>query len=163
MYHISYSLYLHLSPSSVRRVSVVDSLTDWTSDDTARKTRRTRTYNCAFDSGVSVNCHQLGSSLRPHIRSMPTALGPPTNSPPLSIPGSSIPKQVPTPPPADDEPKYLAVRQPYPLNAHWGLSKDIIEFARWIACITDPFYTFSHKPTRVRRCLVRDIYARHSR
>ena len=75
-----------------------------------------------------------------------------------------MPKRIPTPPPADDEPKYLTVCQPYPLNAHWELSKDIIEFARWIACIIgpDPFYAFFHKP-RVRRCLVRDVCARHSR
>ena len=59
-----------------------------------------------------------------------------------------MPKRVATPPPDDDEPEYLTVYQPYPLNAHWELESDKIDFARWIACcITpDPFFAFFYKP-----------------
>jgi hypothetical protein len=59
-----------------------------------------------------------------------------------------MPKRIATPPPADDEPKYLTVVKPYPLNAHWELPKDVVEFARWIACCigTTSFYAFFYKP-----------------
>jgi hypothetical protein len=59
-----------------------------------------------------------------------------------------MPKRVATPPPSDDEPDYLTLYQPYPLNAHWELAADKIQFARWIACCigTQPFYAFFYKP-----------------
>lgn len=64
-----------------------------------------------------------------------------------------MPKRAVTPPPADDEPKYLTVVHPYPLHAHMELPKDREDFGRWVACAMgtpDPFYAFFHKPS-VRR------------
>jgi len=60
-----------------------------------------------------------------------------------------MPKRIATPPPGDDEPKYLTVVQPYPLNANWELPEDYITFGRWIAgCIgTEPFYAVFYKPS----------------
>ncbi|KZP28423.1 hypothetical protein FIBSPDRAFT_258477 [Athelia psychrophila] len=59
-------------------------------------------------------------------------------------------KRTATPPPGDDEPKYLTVVHPYPLHAHMELPKDREDFGRWVACAMgdpDPFYAFFHKPS----------------
>lgn len=60
-----------------------------------------------------------------------------------------MPKRAVTPPPADDEPRYLTVVHPYPLHAHMELPKDREDFGRWLACCigSDPFYAFFHKPS----------------
>ncbi|KAK7472114.1 hypothetical protein VKT23_000234 [Stygiomarasmius scandens] len=57
-------------------------------------------------------------------------------------------KRAATPPPAEDEPRYYTVFQPYPLNANWEVREDYIAFARWIAqCIgTESFYALYYKP-----------------
>ncbi|KAJ7844092.1 hypothetical protein B0H14DRAFT_2358798 [Mycena olivaceomarginata] len=44
-----------------------------------------------------------------------------------------MPKQIPTPEPGDDEPKYYTIVQPYPLNANRELPHDYITCGRWIA------------------------------
>ncbi len=70
---------------------------------------------------------------------------------------SSMPKKIKTPPPGDDEPKYLAVYQPYPLNAHFDLPADCHRFASWFACCVGAedllkFLAFFYKPkVRVQR------------
>ncbi|OJA16863.1 hypothetical protein AZE42_09139 [Rhizopogon vesiculosus] len=50
-----------------------------------------------------------------------------------------MPKRIPTPPPADNEPRYLTVVHPYVLDGHCNmeLPKDRQDFARWIACCID--------------------------
>ncbi|KAF5354356.1 hypothetical protein D9758_010758 [Tetrapyrgos nigripes] len=60
-----------------------------------------------------------------------------------------MPKRIPTPPPPDDEPKYLAVWYPYPLNANMEVKEDYIATARWIAqCIgPNPLYALLYKPS----------------
>ena len=59
-----------------------------------------------------------------------------------------MPKREKTPPPADDEPRYLTVVHPYPVHANMELLGDQKEFAYWIAsCIgKDPLLAFFHKP-----------------
>ncbi|KAL4260373.1 hypothetical protein AB1N83_009377 [Pleurotus pulmonarius] len=62
-----------------------------------------------------------------------------------------MPKKIKTPPPGDDEPKYLAVYQPYPLNAHFELPADCRQFASWFACCVGAedllkFLAFFYKP-----------------
>ncbi|KAJ8586439.1 hypothetical protein M405DRAFT_843857 [Rhizopogon salebrosus TDB-379] len=62
-----------------------------------------------------------------------------------------MPKRIPTPPPADDEPRYLTVVHPYVLDGHCNmeLPKDRQDFARWVACCIDAkyVYAFFHKPS----------------
>lgn len=62
-----------------------------------------------------------------------------------------MPKRIPTPPPGDDEPRYLTVVHPYVLDGHCNmeLPKDRQDFARWVACCVDAkyFYAFFHKPS----------------
>ncbi|KAG1738266.1 hypothetical protein EDB19DRAFT_1714945 [Suillus lakei] len=62
-----------------------------------------------------------------------------------------MPKRIPTPPPGDDEPRYLTVVHPYVLDGHCNmeLPKDRQDFARWVACCIDAkyFYAFFHKPS----------------
>ena len=62
-----------------------------------------------------------------------------------------MPKRIPTPPPADDEPRYLSVVHPYVLDGHCNMEllKDREDFARWVACCIDAkyFYAFFHKPS----------------
>ncbi|KAI0264236.1 hypothetical protein BC834DRAFT_826790 [Gloeopeniophorella convolvens] len=59
-----------------------------------------------------------------------------------------MPQRAVTPPPPEDEPKYLTVVHPYPLNANMELSDDRRNFALWLACCTgkDPIYAFFHQP-----------------
>ncbi|KAH7920600.1 hypothetical protein BV22DRAFT_1020909 [Leucogyrophana mollusca] len=62
-----------------------------------------------------------------------------------------MPKRAATPPPADDEPRYLTVVHPFVPSGHCNmeLPKDRQDFARWIACCIDKdaIYTFFHKPS----------------
>ncbi|EED84622.1 predicted protein [Postia placenta Mad-698-R] len=59
-----------------------------------------------------------------------------------------MPKRVPTPPPADDEPRYLTVVFPYPLYADMEREPDRIAFVYWMAsCIgRDNLLALFHKP-----------------
>lgn len=59
-----------------------------------------------------------------------------------------MPKREKTPPPPDDEPKYLTVVHPYPPHANMELLGDQKEFAYWIASCTgkDVFLAFFYKP-----------------
>ncbi|KZS87016.1 hypothetical protein SISNIDRAFT_394623, partial [Sistotremastrum niveocremeum HHB9708] len=60
-----------------------------------------------------------------------------------------MPKRPKTPPPNDDEPKYLAVVHPYPSHANMELLTDRQTFIFWIACICgkDDLYAVFHKPS----------------
>ena len=62
---------------------------------------------------------------------------------------ATMPKRAATPPPADDEPKYLTVIHPYPLHPNMELVQDRENFGRWLACCIgpDPFYAFFYKPS----------------
>ncbi|KAI0061938.1 hypothetical protein BV25DRAFT_1826226 [Artomyces pyxidatus] len=57
--------------------------------------------------------------------------------------------RAPTPEPSDEEPKYITVVHPYPLNAHMELPKDQRDFVLWLACCTgkDVLSAFFHKPS----------------
>ncbi|KAI0034884.1 hypothetical protein K488DRAFT_44597 [Vararia minispora EC-137] len=63
-----------------------------------------------------------------------------------------MPKREKTPPPADDEPKFLTVVHPYPRNADMNLPVDRRNVAFWLACITgsQSLLNMYFKP-RVRR------------
>ena len=58
-------------------------------------------------------------------------------------------KRNPTPPPPDDEPRYLTVVHPYPLNANLEVHADRRSLALWLACCTgkDVLLAMFHKPT----------------
>jgi len=60
-----------------------------------------------------------------------------------------MPKREKTPPPPDDEPRYLTVVHPYPLNANLMLHADRRKLALWLACCTgkDVLLAMYHKPT----------------
>ncbi|KII95466.1 hypothetical protein PLICRDRAFT_170114 [Plicaturopsis crispa FD-325 SS-3] len=60
-----------------------------------------------------------------------------------------MPKRIATPPPGDDEPKFLTVVHPYPLNANWELPLDRKEFVFWLSCCIgkDSFFAFHYKPS----------------
>lgn len=60
-----------------------------------------------------------------------------------------MPKREKTPPPPDDEPRYLTVVHPYPLNANLMLHADRRRLALWLACCTgkDVLLAMYHKPT----------------
>jgi hypothetical protein len=60
-----------------------------------------------------------------------------------------MPKRVKTPPPPEDEPRYLVVVHPYPLNANLLLHADRRKLALWVACCTgkDALYAMYYKPT----------------
>lgn len=62
-----------------------------------------------------------------------------------------MPKRVPTPPPGDDEPRYLTVVHPYAISGtcNMELPKDRQDFARWVACCIDnnAFFAIFHKPS----------------
>ena len=46
-----------------------------------------------------------------------------------------MPKRVKTPPPADDEPRYLSVVHPYPkTHPNMEIEGDQIRFCYWLAC-----------------------------
>ncbi len=57
-------------------------------------------------------------------------------------------KRIPTPPPPDDEPRYLTVVHPYPLHANLELHADRRTLALWLACCTgkDVLLAMFHKP-----------------
>ncbi|KAH9018785.1 hypothetical protein EDB83DRAFT_173211 [Lactarius deliciosus] len=59
-----------------------------------------------------------------------------------------MPKRIPTPPPPEDEPRYLTVLHPYPLHANLDLPADRITLALWLACCTgkDVLLAMFHKP-----------------
>lgn len=58
-------------------------------------------------------------------------------------------RRNPTPPPPDDEPRYLTVVHPYPLNANLEVHGDRRTLALWLACCTgkDVLLAMFHKPT----------------
>lgn len=62
-----------------------------------------------------------------------------------------MPKRIPTPPPSDDEPRYLTVVYPYAISGtcNMELTKDRQDFACWVAsCIDkDAFFAIFHKPS----------------
>lgn len=62
-----------------------------------------------------------------------------------------MPKRIPTPPPGDDEPRYLTVVHPYAISGtcNMELQKDREDFARWVACCIDKdaFFAIFHKPS----------------
>ena len=62
-----------------------------------------------------------------------------------------MPKRIPTPPPGDDEPRYLTVVHPYAISGtcNMELPKDRQDFARWVACCIDEnaFFAIYHKPS----------------
>ncbi|KAH9959058.1 hypothetical protein BC827DRAFT_1215573 [Russula dissimulans] len=62
---------------------------------------------------------------------------------------SMMPKHPQTPPPPDDEPRYLTIVHPYPLNANLMLLTDIRTLALWLACRTGKGVLSSmfHKPS----------------
>ncbi len=59
-----------------------------------------------------------------------------------------MPKRIPTPPPPEDEPRYLTVVHPYPLHANLELHADRRTLALWLACCTgkDVLLAMFHKP-----------------
>jgi hypothetical protein len=58
-------------------------------------------------------------------------------------------KRIPTPPPPEDEPRYLTVVHPYPLNANLELHADRRTLALWLACCTgkDVLLAMFYKPS----------------
>ncbi|KAF8588848.1 hypothetical protein K439DRAFT_539396 [Ramaria rubella] len=60
-----------------------------------------------------------------------------------------MPKREPTPPPGDDEPRYLTICYPYPPHANMELPGDRLALARWLACCMgqDDMYAIFHKPS----------------
>jgi len=60
-----------------------------------------------------------------------------------------MPKRIPTPPPPEDEPRYLTVVHPYPLNPNLLLHADRRAVALWLACCTgkDVLLAMFYKPT----------------
>src|SRR6267142_358754 len=59
-----------------------------------------------------------------------------------------MPKRIPTPPPPEDEPRYLTVVHPYPLNANLMTHADRRTLALWLACCTgkDVLLAMYYKP-----------------
>jgi hypothetical protein len=59
-----------------------------------------------------------------------------------------MPKRIPTPPPPEDEPRYLTVVHPYPLNANLMIHADRRTLALWLACCTgkDVLLAMYYKP-----------------
>ena len=60
-----------------------------------------------------------------------------------------MPKREKTPPPPEDEPQYLVVVHPYPLNANLLLHADRRALALWLACCTgkDALFAMFYKPS----------------
>ncbi|KAF8504915.1 hypothetical protein F5888DRAFT_1659857 [Russula emetica] len=60
-----------------------------------------------------------------------------------------MPKRIKTPPPPEDEPRYLVVVHPYPLNANLLLHTDRRALALWLACCIgkDALYAMYYKPS----------------
>jgi hypothetical protein len=65
-----------------------------------------------------------------------------------------MPKRIPTPPPPDDEPRYLTVVHPYPLNANLMTHADRRTLALWLACCTgkDVLLAMYYKPAVSLSC-----------
>ena len=59
-----------------------------------------------------------------------------------------MPKRIKAPPPPEDEPRYLTVVHPYPLNANLELHADRRTLALWLACCTgkDVLLAMFYKP-----------------
>ncbi|EMD33008.1 hypothetical protein CERSUDRAFT_143168 [Gelatoporia subvermispora B] len=59
-----------------------------------------------------------------------------------------MPKRAPTPPPSDDEPKFLTVAYPYPAQVYMELDEDQKKCAYWIACCIgqENILAIHHKP-----------------
>jgi hypothetical protein len=60
-----------------------------------------------------------------------------------------MPQRDMSPPPPDNEPKYLVVVHPYPLNANLDIPADRRALALWLACCTGKRYLLAmfHKPS----------------
>ncbi|KAF8515340.1 hypothetical protein BU17DRAFT_67931 [Hysterangium stoloniferum] len=61
-----------------------------------------------------------------------------------------MPKRPPTPPPGDDEPKYLTVCYPYPPQLNMEMPGEVIALVRWLACCmgrSQDLYAVFHKPS----------------
>jgi hypothetical protein len=60
-----------------------------------------------------------------------------------------MPKREKTPPPGDDESKYLSIYYPYPPHSTLDEEKNVKECARWLACFVgkENLYTLFHKPS----------------
>jgi hypothetical protein len=60
-----------------------------------------------------------------------------------------MPKRAKTPPPSEDEPRYLVVVHPYPLNPNLLLHADRRSLALWLACCIgkDALYAMYYKPS----------------
>lgn len=60
-----------------------------------------------------------------------------------------MPKRIPTPPPPEDEPRYVVVVHPYPLNPNLLLHADRRTLALWLACCTgkDVLLALYYKPS----------------
>ncbi|KAG9127008.1 hypothetical protein FRC07_001033 [Ceratobasidium sp. 392] len=60
-----------------------------------------------------------------------------------------MPKREKTPPPGDDEPKYLSIYYPYPPHSTLDEDKNVKECARWISCFVgkDNLFSLFHKPS----------------
>ncbi|KAF8845955.1 hypothetical protein BDN67DRAFT_960608, partial [Paxillus ammoniavirescens] len=77
-----------------------------------------------------------------------------------------MPKRIPTPPPADDEPRYLSVVHPYAISGscNMELPKDRQDFAGWVACCIDKnaFFAIFHKPSARNMVIIEvDRYFAH--
>ena len=75
-----------------------------------------------------------------------------------------MPKRDKTPPPAEDEPRFLVIVHPYPLNVDLRLHADRRTLALWLACCMgkDDLYAMYYKPavsphTSLLRQLWRDV------
>ena len=60
-----------------------------------------------------------------------------------------MPRRTPTPPPSQDEPRYLVVVHPYPPNANMLVHADRRGLALWLACCTgkDALLAMYYKPS----------------
>ncbi|KZT03888.1 uncharacterized protein LAESUDRAFT_703856 [Laetiporus sulphureus 93-53] len=67
-----------------------------------------------------------------------------------------MPKRIPTPPPPDDEPRFLTVHYPYPLHANVEHMGDRLAFVYWISSIigAKSFYAFYYRPRTAHNVLI---------
>jgi len=68
-----------------------------------------------------------------------------------------MPKRPSTPPPGDDEPKYLTVLYPYPPEVNMEIRGEVIALARWLACCMGRYqdlYAVFHKPSTSNMVLI---------
>ena len=70
-------------------------------------------------------------------------------TPPQHSTNLRIGKRISIPSPPEDEPRYLTIVHPYPLNANLQLNADRRAFALWLACCTgkDVLLAMFYKPT----------------